>query len=415
MTRYVLILAIKIYSGLLIFLALTQAVSATTCSQRAVSDAVGRVRSIQSQLTRFKFEKDQLPYEIPPEMQVLLANYKTALAETVSAYVACQDPHAADVARLETEISKLLEPENRNPVPETNSAPPAEEDEFLYKSNLLVKVDRPRRFPRVLAIDLSNDIGCGDDHSLLIYEQEGQHFIERVRWQSGPAKDVSEFFGDFFLFAFAPREPGGQWVVAVAHGHPWCTSRWSGFDIDVIEPARGTAAQHNLFHLKEGFVREATPVMKPTRDGFDLRVDIGALDAEYLTRPGIFRYRISDKIVERVQPVAKNGRDFVDEWLRVHWNEASLWSDPRQQASLKAEHESLVRNTVGEQRVFGLITYGAVKACGDRTARFQVEVSAESKGTIFFQIEQKPNAFLMLSASKVANPQCKGADLVKRL
>ena len=51
-----------------------------------------------------------------------------------------------------------------------------------------------------------------------------------------------ERFGDFFLSAIVsePCTPIGtpkfKMVLVVAHGTPWCTSRFSGFHIDLLSP-----------------------------------------------------------------------------------------------------------------------------------------------------------------------------------
>ena len=146
-----------------------------------------------------------------------------------------------------------------------------------------------------------------------MYEWGGGGWRQVLKWQSEKYSEVNDAFGDFFEYSIAPLSSSGQWAVAVAHGHPWCTSRWSGFDIDIIAPVHHAAPQRVLFHKNYGYSREADPVMEAKADGFELRLKIGMMDG-ITTRLGIYRYRTIGN-VQRIQPVAMNGRDFVDEWL----------------------------------------------------------------------------------------------------
>jgi hypothetical protein len=63
-------------------------------------------------------------------------------------------------------------------------------------------------------------------------------------------------------------------------------------------------------------------VIKPKQDGFDLRLEVGMLDVDIMTRRGVYRYRTTGKKIERIQPIAMNGRDFIDEWVKVKWSDA---------------------------------------------------------------------------------------------
>ena len=121
--------------------------------------------------------------------------------------------------------------------------------------------------------------------------------------------------------------PGGQ--VAVVHGTSSCASRWSQFAADVVAPASGSTAQRAVFHSENSYVLDDNPIRFKVRpDGFEVRATVGSMDSDVMTRPGIFRYRVDGDTVQRVQPVALNGRDFVDEWLKADDALAREWSEP---------------------------------------------------------------------------------------
>jgi hypothetical protein len=62
--------------------------------------------------------------------------------------------------------------------------------------------------------------------------------------------------------------------------------------------------------------------------GFQVRAQVSAVDNEVMERKGIFRYRVEGDTVEREQPIAADGRGFVDAWLQAPWSDARQWSLP---------------------------------------------------------------------------------------
>lgn len=256
---------------------------------------------------------------------------------------------------------------------------------------------------------------------LLAYEWRGGRWQRALRWQSGDYGEVKDAFGDFFNYVVVPQQGEGGWLLAAAHGSPWCTSRWSGFGLDLVQPATKQISQKVLQHIDHGYVRgDVEPVLKLVPGGFQLKVETGMIDMDVMTRTGIFRYRVNGGQLEHVQPIANNGRDFVDEWLQAPWADATRWSAPKALAALQEIH---VR--IGEKRYdkdSPTFTFGSVRSCSDATSHFQVELDAEwvsdkgsSKpaGTTYFQIEQGMNSFTMLSAASAPDPKCTGADIMK--
>jgi hypothetical protein len=53
----------------------------------------------------------------------------------------------------------------------------------------------------------------------------------------------------------------------------------------------------------------------------------------------VYRYRVSNDKVTRLEPVAANARGFVEEWLSMPWEEAVAQSDPARTGKLQAIHK----------------------------------------------------------------------------
>ncbi len=188
----------------------------------------------------------------------------------------------------------------------------------------------------------------------------------------------------------------------------------SGFEIDVIRP-EGERKQRVIAHVKHGYSRgDMVPKMKATGDGqgFDLRLSRSSADMNVFEYVGIFRYRLTGDGMERVQPIAMNGRGFVEEWLAADWSDAERWSDTGAKEALRLEHARVNKTERGEGGE--LPSYGAVRGCAEDGKHFQVEVGHEKAGTVYFQIEQGVNSFTMVAAGGREDARCKGADIMKR-
>jgi hypothetical protein len=287
--------------------------------------------------------------------------------------------------------------------------------DHIYGNALRIDATRPVAGLALIAVQASFSIGCGSDTMLLIYEWEREAWRLSVRWQSDSYKEVSGAFGDFFKFVILPQNESREWLLAVAHGKPWCTSRWSAYDLNLIQPARNQELQRVLDHKNPTYVRfEVDPTMEIVRGGFELRLETGQLDIEFMTRLGIYRYRILDNKLQRVQPIALNGRDFVDEWLQSDWNDSVRWSASAHLSNLQNVHIEIARRYAPKSGDHTLFSYGPVRGCTGDSKHFQVEFDRDSGSATYFQIEQGENSFTMLDASPASDPRCKGANLMKK-
>lgn len=391
------------------------------CSQDSLQHAAGRVFELQSRLLAVKVGQDGMDTSVSPAIQADIREFKASISYAVDAFIRCSsstgeeksiESGLADLLRAnKEEMWKTVEGDTLNGNPDQ-----------VYGRALGLKVRTLSQEPRIISVQVSFGVNCGDDNVLIVYELHDVGWRRELLWQAGDYETVGGAFGDFFEFQLIPNGAPNGFALAVAHGHPWCTSRWSGFDLDVLEPDKGKEATKVMMHTNEGNVRdEIEPRMKRTSDGFELRLEVGTVESAVMTRAGIYRYHVANGQIARVQPIAKNGRDFVDEWLQAPWSDAQKWSAQEQLAVLEKKHEAFSRsrkNTEGP--MFNLFNYGPVMGCFDDKDHFQMELAAERwDGKVahpmpgyYFQIEQGKNSFTMLSASDKADPHCSGPDLM---
>lgn len=289
--------------------------------------------------------------------------------------------------------------------------PDKDSDTDIYGADLKISVSTPANALNLRSVEISFGISCGYDSMLLLYENSSSGWRPVLRWQRDDYDQASGAFGDFFLFQIIPARESGRWRVIAAHGYPWCTSRWSGFEMDLLEPSEDFSHPKVVWHTSHGYVREDTPRLTTTADGFDLRLEIGTIEANVMTRKGVFRYRVSGDTVERIQPIATNGRGFIDEWLQEPWNSAKQWVAPDILSVAEKNHAAFqktrsdIKSNVGYE-------YGPVRSC--RTSNlYQVEIDRDPTGPLYYTVRSGKNSFTLIGIGEKPNPQCNGPDLMK--
>jgi hypothetical protein len=355
-------------------------------------------------------------------LQTRILVFKESLVALADTALQCA-PEGVNPKQFESSLAKLLDA-NKPVINEVYDPKKPPQLDHIYGDEIDVKVTVQANAPKLLLVKIGFGIACGGDSLLLVFEKRDGSWSNAIRWQSDDYNDISGAFGDFFAYQVMPQKDSEGWNLAVAHGHPWCTSRWSGFDLDVIQPSTDNAPQRVFFHKNSGYVRDTDPIMKIVPEGVQLRVETGSLDMGLMTRPVIYRYRISGKQVDRIQPIANNGRDFVDEWLQAPWSDSTHWSLPSALVDLEATHKRIETLNDPKSKETPSFTYGPVRSCSDSSSHFQVEFDEgwwvegqkdwrPDKPT-YFQIQQGKNSFTMLSASGKPDPHCTGHDIMPK-
>jgi len=386
---------------------------AEPCDQ-AFSHASAAVLGAQQRLLQQRVK--DMDAGVAPALQALIGGFKDSLVGATDAILHCQAANTP-AEQLQTNIARLLHANQPQPILSDDR----------YGADLKVAVSTPVAAPQLRIVEIRFNIECGDDAVLLVYEPNkknaelissvGAHvdsgmpdgFERALRWQAAPYDQILGAFGDFFQYVLMPGLNGRQWRLAVAHGMPWCTSTMSGFYVDLIEPRAGVP--HVVWHDKQTYKRGDTDprfILRP--DGFELRADVFTIEIEHITRKGIFRYSVDGDTVRRVQPVATDGRGFVDQWLQSPWSEAKEWSLPEGLAGFQKAHEAF---ELGRKDANTTYSYGPVRACLMK-GQYEVEIDADPGGRQFYAIREAENGYMLVNFGTTQDERCSGPDLMKR-
>jgi hypothetical protein len=387
-------------------LALASSIATASCSTPA---NVAQVRAAQARLFAIPTDTDDLPTDAPPTAQTSVPAMREALAAAITSYMQCSAGNISNTQVLQQNVATLLTANApKSPTKQHNGYP-----DHTYGDDLTVDVKPMNANSRDIAIDTSFSTGCGNDHILLLFQRTTDGWQRTLDWHSDKYTKPSDAFGDFFLYTNAPG-PGGSTLIAIAHGHPWCTSRFSGFDMDLLQPATSSSGQQVLAHTSAGYSRgDTTPTLKPGAQGVTLRLDDSSRDLENaFTFIGVFRYRTMDGKLQRL-PVATNARDFVDSWLDEPWPLPPDWSAPGSNLQAMHDHFDFSKNQNAPS-----INYGPTHACAADPQHFQIEIDptdgAHDFPAIYAQVRQNTGSFTMLAFTTKSDPTCTGPDLLKK-
>jgi hypothetical protein len=399
--------------------------AATPCSPQAKQNAAKTVATLRKQLMAVSVS---LGEDTAPGQSIL--KLKDSLNEAAQTVLACHDTSTSP-AVIQRELASLLHAN----LPEPPDEPPATADDIdkpvtdVFGTDLKVRVTGPPSSPQLLSVQFSFGISCGDDNVLLLFEAENTGWKEAMRWQSPLLTDIGHAFGDFFVWSILPGEGTQTWRVVVAHGKPWCTSRISGFNIDVLEPTASASRPRVVWHTDRGYSRgDFEPSLKASGNIFELRLNEDAMHFDMnqaFERRAIYRYRVTANIVDRIEPIAINARGFVEEWLDMPWNEAAAQTTDSASLTLKGMHVSFQQEPKDEKNSFIEPSFGPVLAC-KQTKQFQVEFDASRETFVpnkpggdskplpstYFRVLETGDGYQMLSATHKPDPSCNGRDLM---
>jgi hypothetical protein len=405
-----------------------------SCSPAAIPASGVRVQTVVAELRRNHV--DEMETNISPRIAGQMEKLKEALSVASDAALACEKP-LVEPGELQKSLIQTFHA--NGPFPETSDSlsqddPRYKEENGSYGHDLRVGVVRPEGVEGLLQIEFSINIECGDDTMLLIFELRDGHWKQRLRWQSPPLKDISDAFGDFFVSTILPGDASSsgsesKWRLVVAHGTPWCTSRFSGFKVDLLAPSSEPRVPKVLWHIARDYSRNAyEPRIKSSGSVFELRLndDCMSWDSYHcFERRVIYRYQVDgNDHVRRIGPMGVNARGFVHEWLTAPWEESQNLAIVDARTELQKVHQEFVQPAKWDSSKYVDHKYGPVRACTTPGA-FQVEIDSSLETEVpgkpggdskplashYFHVREGKDGYVMVSAPTEPDPACTGPDL----
>jgi hypothetical protein len=179
-----------------------------------------------------------------------------------------------------------------------------------------------------------------------------------------------------------------------------------------------------LWHREHGYRRfdSDTPItLRPTADGFEVRTSVST-SGDNISRKGVMRYAVTSTGVHRVEPLAMNGRDSVEEWLELPREDAAEFADDPASSLTWQMFQDFTYQGKTKAATVPYPNFGAVRACKDSATHFQVTVTSEifdpsvtgsRPGPAYFvQLREVPNGYRIHAVTHASDSSCIGPDLM---
>jgi hypothetical protein len=270
-----------------------------------------------------------------------------------------------------------------------------------------------RQSGRYLVVKTDVGVRCGYDESAYVYERRGASWALLLQSEQDRYGDKDYHPQNFLAIDISPARAGAKPPLVLTLGlSPWCSSNWQMIYARLWRAAPTSTTPRPLLDTAEEFYLDDDSVSGSRLTDNDVLFEYhgNSIDNTVLIRPHVMHYRVLDgDRIERVQPVALNPQDFVDEFLSHPWDESARWIDPSaDSAALAGWHRALRK---GPSRFIGEFDGDATR-CAKDVALWQVGLRADNAKSdldpplYFFVRELGSYQFMLEGIGPRPRPDC---------
>ena len=214
-------------------------------------------------------------------------------------------------------------------------------DDYGYVNRL--EIFQPREFPEALAVVAGITMPCGTYDSFYVYDYSGGPPLRVL--QSRSSREHDEGIRAIY---FSNRDTSGGRLILTLRTGVQCGSSWNRLSYDLFRLIPGTGAAVPVFSGEHGIWLADGDVLhaQVTSDEFLIEFRDQSINPRFRNRTHLLRYSIGPSAVERIDPVALQPQDFVDEWLTRPWSEMISRSFADNRDDLEKWHDTIARNLV---------------------------------------------------------------------
>jgi hypothetical protein len=325
---------------------------------------------------------------VPPAARSLITTWKKQLRGFISRELNAGLYRDASADRIRDDLKAALA---REGVP-VGEEPKAADGPYGWLNSL--DVQRPAGHDRLLAVAVTQEISCGTDTSLYLFEWKDERWRLAFALESNGYDEVSGALGSFDFRISPPDKKGGFFIIA-ADVNPWCSSNWQRIRYRAYHLGSDPLRPVPFFEETAGiFERDFELTVK--EDQFRVTFQGSqSLDAGILTRDYVRAFRVTGTKAERIGPLADEARGFIDEWISQPWEIAERWADPSHRTQLKAWHDRL------KERLEKLYTeFGSLEDCGPSCSQIWLDIDPDPHPNtlpreLYFIVQRRGEDFRM--------------------
>jgi hypothetical protein len=231
---------------------------------------------------------------------------------------------------------------------------------------------RPVEDPDKLVVIMGIGLPCGRDDVVYVYDYS-QGSPRRILESAGSRDHDESILSVHFSKYSATRS---QQILTLRFAVQ-CGSSWNGISYDLYRYSpQSTVAEPALSGMHDIWFGDDGPFVRLTSDDLLMEMRDRSIDSEIHNRAHVLHFRTTDGNTARVEPVALQPQDFVDEWLTRPWSEMASLSDDEKseydnQTKLEKWHKFLGGN-------FGAGEFSLVQSCSEKPNQWQIGVDLHS-------------------------------------
>jgi hypothetical protein len=328
-------------------------------------------------------------WDVPPAARSLMAAWKQQIRDFIGRELNGGPYQSAPAERIRADLKAALV---REGVPASREPSPGAEGPYGWIGD--VDVRRPEGHDRLLAVTVTQDISCGSDASLYLFQWERGSWQLAFALESNGYEQVNGGLGSFQFGVSPPDKQGGFFIVA-ASINPWCSSSWQGIHYrayrlggDPLRPVPFFDESAGIFEWDYTLTVEADR-FRVTFPGNQ------SLDVDILVRDYVRAFRVTGTKAERIGPLAKEPQGFIDEWIGQPWEIAKRWTLHPERPAMKAWHERL------KERKEDLSTsFDSLEACDPNRSQATLDLDPDKQAkplplVLYFTVRSQGDDFRM--------------------
>jgi len=346
--------------------------------------------------------------EVPEDARKLLTELKHQLRDVLSDAVASQRGAGADPKQLGGSVLNQL---HRGGVEVK-----AQNCHQAYGCIVHLGLQQPEGYPDLLVATTVVTAYCARDASLYIFERKGAQYVRVLSLESDDYTQTTGAQNQLRYAILAPPEPANQWSLVTTYVEAACASPslWRRIQLRVLRPS-GIAEQPEVMLRRDEDAKlqdENGYTLVAGGDTFTLAYGGSMiLDAGIESRRHVTKYRVTEKGVARVAPLAMLPQDFVDEWIQLPWNDASLWSKSPDPVRIQHWHDRI--RSAKSDAVYSKLDF--VQQCGNGADNWQVALAIILAGggnslsdDVYFSISKEDASYFVTDIRSIRPRGCPG-------
>jgi len=181
---------------------------------------------------------------------------------------------------------------------------------------------------RYLLVRTNVGVLCGYDESAYVYAWRENRWALFFETEQNDYRKGHYTPQNLFSVSISAGKANQLPLVLTLGYSPWCQSAWQKLFARLWRVSETNSSPPPIFDLTDVvYLNDDGPRERLSDNDALFAFESSSVDGDVFTRTHVWHLAANDRSARRLEPIALNPRDFVDEWLTRPWNEGVGWID----------------------------------------------------------------------------------------